>query len=158
MPNVSGLWESRCGWESSRQAYGQSNGSRKEEKMARLERLDPLGEWPEPVKKLQKEVGNIEESRITEEEANEREHKKFLNEHGIFSACYEKKKSSLKKRKRPSRTSSRAAAGLRLHACRTLDCLPPKGSGPGNLAPRSVGAGSKPESTIGAASVISCFG
>jgi hypothetical protein len=61
------------------------------EKMTWLERLNPFGEWPEAVKKLQKEVETIEKTRIAEEEANEKEHNKFLNEHGIFSACYEKK-------------------------------------------------------------------
>lgn len=69
------------------------------EKMSILERLNPFGEWPEPVKKLQKETEAVETTRRTEEEAHEKVHNKFLNEHGIFSACYEKKEKLKEKKK-----------------------------------------------------------
>jgi hypothetical protein len=69
------------------------------EKMTWLERLNPFGEWPEPVKKVQKEAETIEKTRIAEEEANDKEHNKFLNEHGIFSACYEKKEKLAEEKK-----------------------------------------------------------
>lgn len=84
------------------------------EKMSILERLNPFGEWPEPVKKLQKEVEAIEATRKTEEEAHEKVHNKFLNEHGIFSECYAKKEKLKEQEKR-------AAEKLKLEEAKKLE-------------------------------------